>query len=333
MKISEYIQDKWISITVALLTAPAAGIFMFFMEVPFPVAAAAETIFLSGGLIIFILDCMRKKPFYDELAETWEQLEEKLYLTELMKRPGFYEGRLIHQILRYNEKYLNDILASREQEMQEYKEYVQTWVHEIKTPLAVQELLIQNNRNPVTSSLEEEAKKIEAYVEQMLYYTKSSSLASDYMLQAVSLKKLVMDVLKKNTKMMVGAKALPKLSQLDHEVLADPKWMEFVLGQVVTNAVKYRDDTRKLQITFHAAKENGMVLLSVSDNGIGIPQKDLQKVFLKGFTGENGRRFKKSTGMGLYLCKTLCEKMGVPVSINSRQGEGTELLFRFKSSN
>lgn len=332
MKVTEYIRDKWISIGIMILTCLAAAVFMNFLEIEGQVIVAVETIFLSGSLVILLLEGMTKKPYYDELTAAWDELEEKSYLTELIKRPGFYEGRLLYDILKENEKYLNDVIASREQEIGEYKEYVETWVHEIKTPIAVQELLIDNNRNPVTSSLEEETKKIEAYVEQMLYYTKSSSLASDYMIQTVNLKQLVMEVIKKNKKMMVGAGAMPKLFKLDYEILIDPKWMEFILGQVVTNAVKYGDMSRDLQISFRAQEERDMILLSVADNGVGISEGDIKRVFQKGFTGENGRRFKKSTGMGLYLCRKLCEKMEVPIAIQSRQGEGTELKLWFKKA-
>ena len=225
---------------------------------------------------------------------------------------------------------MNDRIAEKQQELIDYKEYVQTWVHEIKTPIAVQELLIENSRNPLTSSLEEETRKIEAYVEQMLYYAKSSSLEGDYIIQAVGLKTLVMDVIRKNKKMMVGAGVMPRLEQLDYEVLADPKWMEFILSQIVTNSVKYCDKSRKPYVSFEGKEEGRMVVLTVADNGIGIPTQDVSRVFQKGFTGENGRLFKQSTGMGLYLCRKLCDKMEISMELSSCQGEGTQIAFCFK---
>ena len=210
---------------------------------------------------------------------------------------------------------------------------MQTWAHEIKTPIAVEHLIIDNHRGPLTSSLEEEVEKIESYVEQMLYYTKSGSLESDYIIQPASLKHMVMEVIRKNTKMMVAAGILPRLENLDHEILTDTKWMVFILGQIVTNAVKYSDSSKKSCISFRAEETAGdMVEFTVEDNGIGIPACDLSRVFQKGFTGENGRVVQKSTGMGLYLCKKLCDKMDIPLAIRSKQGEGTKLIFQLKKS-
>lgn len=332
MSISEYIRDQWVSIGISVLTCLASAAFMGFMGIGLPVIVAVEVILFFGLSLPFIYDCMRKKTYYDELEETWASLEEKTYLTSILKCPDFYEGKLLYEIISQSESCFNDEIAQKQQELMEHREYIQTWVHEIKTPIAVQELLIENNRNALTSSIEEETKKIEAYVEQMLYYAKSGSLESDYMIQPVSLKKLVSEVLKKNRKMLVGSGVLPKLQNLEYTVLADPKWMEFVLGQVVTNSAKYSDAGRSPCLTFGAEEKDGMVLLTVADNGIGIPEGDVSRVFRKGFTGENGRKFKKSTGMGLYLCRNLCEKMQVPIELHSRQGEGTEVTFRFKQA-
>ncbi|MGI6069702.1 MAG: sensor histidine kinase [Blautia sp.] len=330
MKISEYIYDRWASIGIAFLTCLGTGVFLEFMETERPVTIAVETVFLIGFFCMLAYDCIRKKQYYDRLEETWDGLDEKSYLSEMIEKPDFYDGKVMYEIVKENGKYLNDMISAKQQEMMEYKEYVQTWGHEIKTPIAVQELIIENNRNPVISSLEEETRKIEAYVEQMLYYTKSGSLESDYIIQPVQLKKLVMEVIRKNKKMMVGAGVMPRLEHLEYEVLADPKWLEFILGQIVTNAVKYREQSRRPFVAFGARVEGGMVVFTVTDNGIGIPKQDITRVFQKGFTGENGRKFKKSTGMGLYLCKDLCRKMEIPLEISSCQGEGTELEFRLK---
>ena len=330
MSIGEYIKDKWASICIEVLTCILTTVFLIFMEVEIPAVAVVEAIFVLGVLGQFFYDCVQKKRYYDELAETWNDLEEKSYLCEVIDPPYFYDGKLMYQIIKQSGKYLNDVIAAQHKEMLDYKEYIQTWAHEIKTPIAVQELIIENNRNPVTSSLEEEAHKITAYVEQMMYYTKSGSLESDYIIQPVGLKKLVMEVIRKHSKMMVGAGVIPKLENLDYEVLTDPKWMEFILGQIVMNSVKYCDPKKKPYILFRAVMEDKSIILSIADNGIGIPKGDISRVFRKGFTGENGRVYKKSTGMGLYLCKDLCEKMQVPLEISSTQGEGTKLSLRLK---
>lgn len=332
MKVSEYIKDRWVTIGIACLVCLATSVFMIFMGIALPIAAVVEGMIVMGTAAAFFQDCSRKKRYYDGLLRAWDSLEEKSYLSEIVEPPDFYDGKIMYRIVRQSGKYLNDVIAGQQQEMMEYKEYVQTWVHEIKTPIAAQELIIENHKNPVTSSLEEEVLKIEGYVEQMLYYTKSGNLEADYLIQPVNLKTLVMNVIRKNKKMMVGAGILPRLENLEYEVLTDSKWLEFILGQIVMNAVKYCDSKKKPHVSFQAEEKEGMVLLTVADNGIGIPEEDLPKVFKKGFTGENGRKYKKSTGMGLYLCRKLCDKMQIPVEIQSRQGEGTALIFTLKKA-
>lgn len=333
MKFSEYVRDKWFAISTGFLTCFLAAQFLWIMGTDKLVITVVAVLYFLGLFCTACYDCFRKKQYYDHLESTWQELEEKSYLSEIIEEPDFYDGRLLYRIIKRNGKYLNDVIADQQLEMMEYKNYVQTWAHEIKTPIAVEHLIIDNHRGPLTSSLEEEVEKIESYVEQMLYYTKSGSLESDYIIQPASLKHMVMEVIRKNTKMMVAAGILPRLENLDHEILTDTKWMVFILGQIVTNAVKYSDSSKKSCIFFRAEETAGdMVEFTVEDNGIGIPACDLSRVFQKGFTGENGRVVQKSTGMGLYLCKKLCDKMDIPLAIRSKQGEGTKLIFQLKKS-
>lgn len=331
MKISEYIRDKWAFIGAGVLLLAVASWFLWITGIKIPVIIMVGIIYGAGFTGIVTYDCMQKKQYYDELADTWDALEEKAYLTEVLRRPGFYDGKLMYEVVQKNEKYMNDIIAGQQAEMMEYKRYVETWAHEIKTPIAVEHLIIENNKSPLTESLEEEVEKIEAYVEQLLYYTKSGSLEADYMIQAVNLKKLVTDAVQKNRKMMVAGGVMPKFGNLEYEVLTDTKWMGFILGQIITNSVKYCDSGKNPCIAFNAAeKEGNMLEFAVEDNGIGIPDSDISRVFQKGFTGENGRQIRRSTGMGLYLCKSLCEKMDIPLDISSRQGGGTKISFLLK---
>ena len=333
MRISDYIRDRWLTISTGILVVMAIAMFLTAMGTPLAVVVIVIVLLLLWLAAMGFYDCLRKKHYYDELERTWALLDEKSYLAEVMEDPGFYDGQLLKRMIRRHEKYLNDVISQGQAELLEYKDYAQTWVHEIKTPIAVARLIIGNNKNPVTDSIEEELARIEYYVEQMLYYTKSASLEADYMIQPVKLKALVMNVIRKNMKMMVAAHVLPKLENLDFDILTDTKWMEFILTQIVTNSVKYCDSSRKPEISFDASCDgSGQIILSVADNGIGIPAGDVGRVFKKGFTGENGRIFTKSTGMGLYLCKNLCDKMGIAMALRSQQGQGTTVTFVLKQN-
>ncbi len=337
MKFADYVKDRWFTLAVMGVAAFFAAAFMAVMEVPAPVIVAVLLIYSAGLLMAFLYDFARKKQFYDKLTELAEGLEEKTYLCEMIEEPDFFDGQMLYSIVKMNGKYLNDVIAKQQQELQEYKDYVQTWAHEIKTPIAVQRLMIENNKTPLTRSLEEEVIKTENYVEQMLYYTKAGSLEEDYHIRPVLLKSLCMGAARRNSKLMVAEKVFPKFEGLDVTVLTDVKWMEFILGQIITNAVKYRKKDGEHLLYFSGKTTDmcpqGYVCLCVEDNGIGMPSQDVASVFKKGFTGENGRIYKGSTGMGLYLCKCLCDKMGIKIELDSTLGEGTMIRLYMKTTN
>lgn len=323
MKFSGYLRDKGIAIFIMAAVLAVNGMLMSFLETAPAVIIVTEVLFAVGYAAALLIDYIPKWKYYRELKETLDQIEEKTYLAEMIERPHFYEGQIVHKIIKKEEKYLNDIIAAQQSERMEYYDYAQMWVHEVKTPIAVSKLIIENHKNETTLSLEEEIDKIEFYVEQMLYYAKCGSVEKDYKIEKISLRQVTASVLKKQSKIIIGKGVWPKLMNLDYEVLSDDKWLGFIIEQIVLNSVKYRAKDRKPEITFSAEKEKKHVRFDIRDNGIGIARSDLENVFQKGYTGENGRAFKKSTGMGLYLCRQLCLKMGIQIEIDSGEGEWT----------
>ena len=219
-------------------------------------------------------------------------------------------------VLRCCNKYQNDQLACAEQENREYREYLDSWVHEIKTPITSARLIVENEKNPTTLRIDDELRKIDAYVEQVLYYARSTDVEKDFKV-----------ALKTYSKPLIQVGGKPVLKELDIPVAADSKSCTFVIGQILSNAIKYRKDN--LQVEFSARAEKNTVSLFISDNGIGISAADLPRVFDKGFTGENGRRYSKSTGIGLYLSQRLCRKMNISLSISSVPGQGTTVTMVF----
>jgi signal transduction histidine kinase len=220
---------------------------------------------------------------------------------------------------------VNDTLFANEQNVKEYKEYVEMWVHEIKAPITVLNLLFSNNKNEVTAKMEQELSRIDGLVEQSLYYARSTSVNRDFQVKKITLKELVDDTLKQHAKELISVRASIEQINLDEVVYADSKWICFVLGQIILNSIKYRKD--KLHLAFSGERKKEGIQLKISDNGIGICEKDLSRVFGKGFTGENGRTGAKSTGIGLYLCKKLCLKMNMGIEISSMEGTCVTLTF------
>lgn len=194
-------------------------------------------------------------------------------------------------------------------------------------------MIIENNKNEVTKSIDEELRKIENYTEQALFYARSNTVEKDYYIKKVVLKEVVNDSIKKNKDILIHEKILVNVHDLEVEVYIDNKWIEFILNQIIQNSIKYKKEDRHLEIEIYAKTGKENVVLYIKDNGIGIKQGELTRVFEKGFTGTNGRLIgKKSTGIGLYLCKKLCIKLGITIKLNSVQNVGTEIQLIFPKS-
>ena len=327
MKLRAFIKDKLLYLVFSLLGSVIAVLLLSALGTPAYAVLFLCLLFVSGSLLGLTVEFLRKKEFYSVMLQNLEKLDKKNLLSEMLEEPGFEEGKLLCRTLRQCNKSMNDEIAAYRRASSEYREYIETWVHEVKTPIASARLVAENNPGPVSSSLEEELRKIEEFVEQALFYARSNSVEKDYGIKKSTLRELVGSAVKKNSHMLIEAHMAPVLSELDIVVYTDPKWTDFILGQLLGNAVKYRSEEPKLKV--RGMEHDNSVSLFLSDNGVGIPEEELPRVFDKGFTGSNGRTEKRSTGLGLYLCKKLCAKLNLGISLTSRQGAGTtvELVF------
>ncbi|MGL5651112.1 MAG: ATP-binding protein, partial [Paraclostridium sp.] len=202
-------------------------------------------------------------------------------------------------------------------------------------------LIIENNKNEHTLSILEEIEKIENYIEQVLYYSKSNELEKDYIVKEISLRQCVNNTIRRNKKAIRDKDISIDIQDFNKNVYCDNKWVEFILNQIIINSVKYignKSINKKLyrangKIKIYIEEHSNSTELFIEDNGIGIDEKDLRKVFEKGFTGLNGRKLKKSTGMGLYISKKLADKMSLGISIDSKINEYTVVKITFPENN
>ena len=274
-----------------------------------------------------LIEFCRKRYYYNNLYNTLEAMEKRQYISQMIERPSFSEGKVLCDVLSQVTKAMNDEIAKYQIVQEEYQEYIETWIHEVKLPISCIGLICENNKNEVTQSILEETSRIDSFVEQALYYARSTNVEKDYSIRDIQLESVVKSMIKKNAKQLIACKTELKLDGLDYIVYSDPKWLDFILGQLISNSIKYRRESFKLSIS--AEETNMNVVLKISDNGIGISEKDLNRVFEKGFTGENGRKYGKSTGIGLYLCKKLCERMHLGIEIVSTKDIGTTVKITF----
>ena len=194
-------------------------------------------------------------------------------------------------------------------------------------------MIIENNKNEATASIDEELDKVESYVEQALYYARSNTANKDYYIKKNKIEDIVNECIKKNRKVLISEKISINIHDLEIYVNTDSKWLVFILNQIIQNSIKYRKPNGQSEIEIYAMQGKENVILYIKDNGMGIKRGETAKVFEKGFTGTNGRLLnKKSTGIGLYLCKKLCDKLGMAIELESDQNRGTEVRLVFPHS-
>lgn len=294
--------------------------------------ATIVSILILEGLAVLlpvIVEYARKRSYYGRLLRSLDVLDRKNLLCEVLDEPDFLEGQILYRVLKECNKSMNDEIATYRHQEEEYREYIEAWMHEVKTPLAAAKLTLENDTGSVPASVSDDLRRIEDCLEQALFYARSGSVEKDYLIRPVSLRELVNASVRRNAKDMIASKIGLTLENLDFIVLTDIKWTDFILNQILVNAIKYRSAFPSIRL--YAKQEKNGVSLLIEDNGIGIRQADLPRVFDRGFTGETGRKFSKATGLGLYLSKRLCDKIGLGISVFSIEGKGTTVHLIFPS--
>lgn len=221
MKLSEYLLDRIFSLICMLVAALVLLALLWLIETPTVFILFAEVILLAAYSTALLYDFFRKQSFYNLLQKMTEQLDIKTLLGELLVPPHFLEGQILVDVLRCCNKYQNDQLACAEQENREYREYLDSWVHEIKTPITSARLIVENEKNPTTLRIDDELRKIDAYVEQVLYYARSTDVEKDFKVEKTTLQALVYAALKTYSKPLIQVGGKPVLKELDRAQLAD----------------------------------------------------------------------------------------------------------------
>lgn len=333
MSLKDFIKDKIILTTLLLFGIVTIEIFL----IPYPFGNFLKlyipAIIIALYLIGFAMEYLTKRKFYKDLSNTLKNLEEKYLITEIITSPNFTEGKLLKELIEEIDKSMIENVNKYKYKQEDYKDYIELWIHEIKIPIATSKMVVENNKNEVTKSIDEELDKVEDYIEQALFYARSNTVEKDYYIKKVKLRDIVNESIKKNKSVLIQEKIAIKIHDVDLEVSTDNKWIVFILNQIIQNSRKYRKQNENLEIEIYAKQNPENVVLYIKDNGIGIKEGEITRVFEKGFTGTNGRLSnKKSTGIGLYLCKKLCDKLGIAIELNSVQKEGTEVRLVFPKS-
>ncbi|MFR4582584.1 sensor histidine kinase [Clostridium cadaveris] len=306
-----------IIIAFTLISLIFASVFYLY-RIPVEIVGYASLLSIFVCAIFVVLDYIN---FYKKHRKlTWffktivHDAENMPYAKDIIEED--YQ-RLVE--LLYNEKMR--IISEENIKRSELVDYYTMWAHQIKTPISAMRLLLQSEDSSQSSTLSIELFKIEQYVEMVLQYLRIDSMSQDLLLKYYSLDEIVRKAIRKYAKIFVMKKIALDFSELDCDVLTDEKWLIFVVEQVLSNALKY---TKKGNIKIYMDKTAEKTLV-IEDTGIGIKEEDINRVFEKGFTGYNGRLYIKSTGIGLYLCKQIMNKLSHGISIESEIDKGTKV--------
>ena len=322
-----YVKNHLPLIALNLLGALALSLFLL------ATGNAIQTvlfIFITWMLVLILcltICYLSRKKRLDKLLEMAGQLKERYLIPEVMQEPDRAEEQVFYQLLKMSEKSMLERIGEVERERGEYRAYIEQWVHEVKTPITALKLLCENNRSPFSRDVLAELENINRYTEQALYYARSEHTEKDYSIREMNLADVVHGAIADNKYLLRQCDMTITVDDLEPVVYADDKWVRFILNQIISNAVKYRPPQHPALRIF-TERSGDQVLLSIADNGIGIPESDLPRIFEKGFTGQNGRTIHSSTGIGLYLCKRLCDKLGIGLAASSSD-KGTTITLSF----
>lgn len=321
--LGQYLKDRLKIIIVFLVFCLIFISALVLYKMPAGVILYPTAVCISLGIVFIIFDC-RKAYKKHKLLESNKRLSGDLmeYFPEVKTIDDDDYQQIIDLLLqeqkkrstRYNIKYT------------EMVEYYTVWAHQIKTPIAAMSLKLQNEDSELSRSISDDLSRIEQYVEMVLMFLRLDSDYTDYVIQKYSLDLIMKDCVKKFAPQFIRKKIRLDYNITDTAVLTDEKWLSFVIEQVLSNALKYTTSG-----TISLYLENGKTLC-IKDTGIGIAQEDLPRIFDKGYTGYNGRSDKRASGIGLYLCKRICNNLGHTITAESVLDEGTTIKINLEKN-
>lgn len=331
MNFLKYLKDQWLLVfgwvgfvfLTAFVMWLTPGFQMSWRNVGY--LALIEGVFFA---VILIYHYYYKRRWWQKLQSAEEESPIQNYLTGARTYEEQVQQDFINQIIREHQVHMQKIIAAQE----EQKDYIDSWVHEIKVPLAASRLLLHAVEFDISDEkymqLENELGKIDGYVEQVLYVARLDNFSKDYLIEETKLKSVIQPIMRSNANYFIQKKLRYQVIGENHSVLTDAKWIGFIFQQLLSNAIKYTPENGEIFILLD--KSDKGVTLTVKDSGIGIPKEDLRRIFDKGFTGQNGRFSEMhATGLGLYLAQNLANQLGVELTAESTAGVGTAMTLFF----
>ena len=329
MKLSRYLKDKLYFIILFITFLSLIILLLVGFKVSLELIIVIISLLVIFAILVLIIEYLEKRNFYNEFINIVDKLDKKYLVIEMLNSPNFQEGEILYNELYEINKSMLENIKNYEISMNDFKDYIEMWIHEVKIPLSSLILMIHNNKNNISSKMVNQVNRLDNYVDQVLFYVRAENAEKDYLIKKTELNKVINKIALKNKDYILENNICFSVLDCEKKVLTDSKWLEFIIDQIINNSIKYKRDIASSFIKIYTEENNEEIRLIIYDNGIGIDAKDLPRVFDKTYTGTNGRLKSKSTGMGLYIAKNLCEKLGHKIAIESKVNEYTKVIITF----
>lgn len=328
MKFGRYVLDLFVSIFIYIFSVILVSLLLNVISVPRYINIIILIILLFSGFVIIVINYFRKSKFYNNLIDKMEMLDKKYLILETIPDVRTYEESIMVSAIYEINKSMIENIKNSQNNINEFKEFVELWIHEVKIPIASMVLKCHNHHDKYSNELLSLVRRLDNSVDQVLYYVRAEDTDRDFFINRVDLKEIIREVgIRNKDELLINN--ISFLVELDKiMVYTDKKWLLFIINQIINNSIKYKRDHDSF-IKISSYSDNEKIYLSIYDNGIGISDRDLSRVFDKSFTGKNGRCNVKSTGMGLYIVRNLCDKLGHNIKIFSKEGEYTNVVIEF----
>ena len=250
--------------------------------------------FLILFFTVIFVEFFRRYDYYNNILKMLDEMEEKYLIFDLIETKDFLDSNVMEEIIKLGNYSMNNKVNKYRLSQEEYKDYIELWVHEIKTPLSALKLMVDNNN---FKNVKNEIERINYYIEQSLYYARSSSVEKDYLIEEVNLELSIKKVVRQLSNNFIQKNISVDLDLKANNVFSDSKWIEFIIKQILINSVQYSNNNTSVKII--SRNSDNAIILEIIDEGIGIKDTDIARVFELGFTDESGRVYNQATGMGL----------------------------------
>lgn len=325
MSFYKFLKERWYSICASIIEVFVLIGFSLYIHISKQAVLFCICVILMIKILGLYINYRSRVSYFQDLFQTINELDKKYLFANIMKKSDRIEDKQYYQLMQIMSKSMLEHINDIQSEKAKYQTYIEQWVHEVKAPISAIELICYNHSEEYSDKIRYQVEKIRNYVEQVLFYCKSEQIEKDFFIKKLNSIDLLHTVITANQETLLRSDICIKVLTENENIYSDERYIIFILNQLLLNAIQYKRKEKSVIAIGITHEIDKRIRLYVADNGIGVSKEDLPRVFDKGFTGNNGRKLYSSTGMGLFLCKKICDEMGIEIKFESKQNYYTKV--------